>query len=125
MTKTLKSAKPAIILSIILPILAFAIAIVRPGIGAMLATNGLVFATPPILLIGWWAGVLVKRSKGSYIDAGLGGLSVGVAHGIVAIVLFGYAAGGSVAQLLDMNIIETIVAIAGAVAGSGIIVGGK
>ena len=123
--KTLKSAKPAIVLSIILPILAFAVALVQPGVGTLLATNGLIFATPTILLIGWWAGVLVKKSKGSYIDAGIGGLAVGVAHGIVAIALFGYVAGGSITQLLDMNIIETIVAVAGAVAGSGIIVGGK
>lgn len=100
MTKTLKAAKPAIVLAVILPIIVFVAALVQPGVGAVLQSNSLIVAAPTILLIGWWAGVLVKRSKGSYIDAGVGGLAVGVAHTVTAIILFGLVAGGSVSQLL-------------------------
>ena len=122
--KALK-AQPAWIVIVALVVLVFAAAFVRPGVGAVSQANGVLIGSLVLLLVGWWAGTLVARAKGSMVDVALGGLGVGVAHMIAAIVLFGYAAGqtaaiGAPGGLLDQNILQTIVAIAGAVAGSGI-----
>lgn len=119
MMKALK-AQPAWALAVALVVLIFAAAFVRPGVGAVLQANGVLIGSLVLLLVGWWAGVLVTRAKGSMVDAALGGVGVGVAHAIAAVVLFGYVAGIPIATLLDQNIVETIVAIAGAVAGSGV-----
>lgn len=122
--KALK-AQPAWVFIVALVVLVFAAVMVRPGVAGVVQANGVVVASLVLLLVGWWAGVLVTRAKGTMVDAALGGLGVGVAHAIAAIVLFGYAAGqtaaiGAPGGLLDQNIIQTIVAIAGAVAGSGV-----
>ena len=118
-------AQPAWVFIVALVVLVFAAAFVRPGVGAVVQANGVVVGSLVLLLVGWWAGVLVTRAKGNMVDAALGGLGVGVAHMIAAIVLFGYAAGqtaaiGAAGGILDQNLVETIVAIAGAVAGSGV-----
>ncbi len=118
-------ATPAWTLAVALVVLAFATGIVRPGVGTVLQANGVVIASVVLLLVGWWAGALVRRAKGNMTDVAVAGLGVGVAHAIAAVVLFGYAAGqtaaiGASGGLLDQNIIETIAAIAGAVAGSGV-----
>ena len=122
--KALK-AQPAWALAVALVVVVFAAAFVRPGVGAVVQANGVLIGSLVLLLVGWWAGVLVTRAKGSMVDAALGGLGVGVVHAIAAVVLFGYAAGqtaaiGAPGGILDQNILETVVAIAGAVAGSGV-----
>ncbi len=115
-------ATPAWALAVGLVVLAFLAAWVRPGVGTNLQASGLIIGSVVLLLVGWWAGVLVVRAKGNMVDAALGGLGVGVVHAIAAVILFGYATGqtASIGPLLDQNMIETIAAIAGAVAGSGI-----
>ncbi len=122
MTMKVLKAIPAWTLAVGLVVLTFVAALVRPGVGAVLQANGAVIGSVVLLLVGWWAGTLVTRAKGSMVDAALGGLGVGIAHAIAAVVLFGYAAGqtAAIGTLLDQNMVETIVAIAGAVAGSGI-----
>ena len=122
--KALK-AQPAWIVIVALVVLVFVVVMVRPGAAGVVQANGMIVGSFVLLFVGWWAGVLVARAKGSMVDVALGGLGVGVAHMIAAIVLFGYAAGqtaaiGAPGGLLDQNIIETVVAIAGAVAGSGV-----
>lgn len=113
-------ATPAMALAVLLPVLAFVGALVRPGVGAVLQANGVIICSVTLLLIGWWAGALIARAKGTMIDTALGGLGVGVTHAIAAVVLFGYVAGMPIAILLDQYILMAIVAIVGAVAGSGI-----
>ena len=125
MTMKVSKAIPAWILTVGLVVLLFAAALVRPGVGAVVQANGAVIGSLALLLVGWWAGTLVARAKGSMVDVALGGLGVGVVHAIAAVVLFGYAAGqtaaiGAPGGLLDQNMVQTVVAIAGAVAGSGI-----
>lgn len=113
-------AMPAMALAAVIALLAFAAALARPGVGAVLQANGAMIGAVTLVIIGWWAGALVVKAKGSLTDAAVAGIGVGVAHGITAIVLFGYGGGGDIGMLLDGNIVETLVALGGAVAGAGI-----
>ncbi|MBI4173581.1 MAG: hypothetical protein HY519_02570 [Candidatus Aenigmarchaeota archaeon] len=123
--QAVNAAYPAMALAAVLPVLAFVAAMALPSVGTALMASGLTVGTPVILLIGWWAGVLARKAKGGHLEAGIAGLGVGIAHAILAVVLFGLVAGGSIAQLVDGNVIYTLVAIGSGVAGGGIMSGGQ
>ena len=124
MTRVLKAVMPAAYLTVFLVVALFVVAFARSGVAAALNTNGLLIGIVPITVVGWWAGVLARRSKGTLADTFTAGLAVGLLHGVLAIVLFGYVAAGSLGPLLDLAILGTLLSIVGAVAGAGI-TGGK
>lgn len=124
MTKVLKAVMPAAYLTAFVVVAFFVLGFARQSVATAILANPYIIGVPVTLVIGLWAGVLVRRAKGTLADAFTGGLAVGLLHGVLAIVLFGYVAGGTIGTLLDISIVFVMVSIIAAVAGAGII-GGK
>ena len=64
-------------------------ALVDPAAGSQFTGNFYPIATTLGLLLAVWAGFSVKTSKGSYQEAIVGGVVVGLACGIPGIIIFG------------------------------------
>ena len=120
MTKVLKTVMPAAYLTAFVVIAFFVLGFARQSVAAAIMVNPFVIGVPVTLIIGLWAGVLVKRAKGTLADAFTGGLAIGLLHGVLAIVLFGYVAQAALGPLLDLSIVFVMVSITSAVVGAGI-----
>ncbi len=118
--KIFKAVLPAIYLWLFLDVVAFAALWAYPAAGTLFDANQFVILMPVIVLIGWWAGVLVRRAKGTIIHAAVGGFLVGLVDSIFSVILFSVVGALPVASILGVAVIEIWVTIAAAVAGSGI-----
>ena len=65
--------------------------LVNQQAGSQFTSNLYPIATTIGLVLAVWTGMAVKEEKGSYLDAMLGGIILGLACGIPAIILFGTA----------------------------------
>lgn len=100
---------PAIVWIVALILFRIAQLIDQPA-GAQFTANLYPIATTLGLALGIWTGIAVKEAKGTYIEAMVAGIILGLACGIPAIILFGT---GFVGFAINMTIFSFAVAWAG------------
>ena len=84
--------------------------LVNSSAGARFVGDLYPIATRIGLVLGVWTGIAVKESKGTYLEAMVGGIILGLACGVPAIILFGL---GMVGFAINMVIFSLAVAWAG------------
>jgi len=85
-------------------------ALANQAAGAQFEANIYFVSSTIGLALGVWAGASVKDAKGSYQEAIAGGVVVGLACGIPAIILFGL---GAIPLAINMTILSLTTAWAG------------
>jgi hypothetical protein len=78
--------------------------------GAQYEANSFVVTSIIGLALGVWAGASVKLAKGSHLEAIAGGIVVGLACGVSAVILFGL---GAVPLAINITILSLATALAG------------
>ena len=84
--------------------------LVNSSAGGQFGGNLYPIATTIGLALGVWTGIAVKEAKGTYLEAMVGGIILGLACGIPAIILFGL---GFVGFAINITIFSFAVAWAG------------
>lgn len=85
-------------------------ALAYPAAGSQFTGNFYPIATTLGLLLAVWAGVSVKSAKGTYQEAIIGGVIVGLACGIPGIIIFGL---GFIPFAINITIFSLVTAWAG------------
>lgn len=117
--RSVKRVLPAVYLWVVLDALYFLAFLSNPLIAHALAANAYVIGTPLAIIIGLWAGALVKSDGGGLVDAGIGGLLVGLAYGILTVALLG-SVSGQVTAMAAFAALQVIASIGSAVVGNGL-----